>query len=453
MKDLIKNILLEQTEMVPPESWPGESRDNNPEEFKWNKQSITKAMFFKGVKLLAKHNDKTDLKNIIYSQRNMWDRSDEVYKYVKLVGVRSGSEGLTSKMLWAAYDNYSYLVGEDEIIAGKYDELDLRPLLNYDVSMFEDSNEYKTTHYTVKIEAFDEVDATNDVTHDEDGVYQQYDWPDNQDVETHEYEIQDRGVLEVRKADSKNITESKLKAGPEENDIISELEELLGNKELTEKKVKSIIRKYKSKPLTEQVLKEQTVSSEAEEAARFNQQPITIVEAKFMTRVKLKFDTTVIAKWAAMTHYDVVEQQELTQIARPFGVSSSGRYNNALRLTQLINLIWDNMDLEDFSSLVGEQAPKLQFIEITKHYQEVTDSTYRATASSWGINYETNACDMKDNFWNYDPDLEHQQDDSHDVVQGSEQWVMVTVDGNVVWDDVTKELPVDNEYSPDKLTC
>jgi len=60
---------------------------------------------------------------------------------------------------------------------------------------------------------------------------------------------------------------------------------------------------------------------------------------------------------------------------------------------------------------------------------------------------------MKDNFWNYDPDLEHQQDDSHDVVQGSEQWVMVTVDGNVVWDDVTKELPVDNEYSPDKLTC
>ena len=142
-------------------------------------------------------------------------------------------------------------------------------------------------------------------------------------------------------------------------------------------------------------------------------------------------------------------------MARAFGVSESGRVNNGLRLTQLINLIWDNMDLEDFSSLVGESVPKLKFIEITQEYQEITDAVYRATASSWGIDYESNACDIKDNFWNYDPDLEHLHDDSHDFVQGSERWVNITVDGNIVWDDGTmgETKNVDNEYNIENLPC
>ena len=57
MKDLIKNILLEQTGVVPPDSWPGESYiGRTVDGSSWAKQSITKVMFFKAVKLLVKHN-------------------------------------------------------------------------------------------------------------------------------------------------------------------------------------------------------------------------------------------------------------------------------------------------------------------------------------------------------------------------------------------------------------
>lgn len=464
MKDLIKNILLEQTEMVPPESWPGESRGTSESgKSVWNKQSITKSMFMKGVKLLVRYNSESELDELADGDQNLYERTDELDKYLKLVGVRQNSEGLSSKMLWAAIDNY-----EDINVGGiiSYDQLNLRPLKKFDIKCFVDVNEFKTIWYMVTTEAFAKIDAKNMVIYDDDGEYQEYDWP-HIDEENHEYEVQDRGTEEAtdkgniyvhtdeKEDEDQQITESKLKAGPEENDIISELEELLGNKTLTEKNVKDILKKYKSKPLTEQVLKEQNVSSEAEEAARFNQQPVTIIEAKFMTRVKSKFDSTVITKWAAMTHYDILEQGELTQIARAFGISESGRVNNALRLTQLINLIWDNMDVDDFSSFVGDLAPILQFIEIVQEYQEVTDAVYRATASSWGVDYESTACEIKDNFWNYDPDLEHLHDDSHDWVQGSERWVNITIDGNNVWDDGTmgETKNVDNKYNLDNLPC
>ena len=464
MKDLIKNILLEQTEMVPPESWPGESRGTSESgKSVWNKQSITKSMFMKGVKLLVRYNSKSELYELVDGNQNLYERTDELDKYLKLVGVRQNSEGLSSKMLWAAIDNYEG-INVGGIIS--YDQLNLRPLKKFDIKCFEDVNEFKTIWYMVTTEAFAKIDAKNMVIYDDDGEYQQWDWPHIHE-EHHEYEVQDRGTEEAtdkgniyvhtdeKEDEDQQITESKLKAGPEENDIISELEELLGNKTLTEKNVKDILKKYKSKPLTEQVLKEQNVSSEAKEASRFNQQPVTIIEAKFMTRVKSKFDSTVITKWAAMTHYDILEQGELTQIARAFGISESGRVNNALRLTQLINLIWDNMDVDDFSSFVGDLAPILQFIEIVQEYQEVTDAVYRATASSWGVDYESTACEIKDNFWNYDPDLEHLHDNSHDVFQGSELWVNITIDGNNVWDDGTmgETKNVDNKYNLDNLPC
>ncbi len=261
MKDLIKNILLEQTEMVPPESWPGESwTDSYAAEGsnrKWNKQSITKSMFMKGVKLLVRYNSESELDAIADGSQNLYDRTLVLDKYLKLVGVRQNSEGLSSKMLWAAIDNYEG-INVGGIIS--YNQLNLRPLKKFDIDCWEDFNEYKTIYYRVTTEAFAKIDVENMVIYDEDGEYQQYDWP-TIDEEHHEYEVQDRGTDEVidkgdvyvhtdvgnytdeKEDDDQQITESKLKAGPEENDIISELEELLSNKTVTEKNVKAILRR------------------------------------------------------------------------------------------------------------------------------------------------------------------------------------------------------------------
>ena len=461
MKDLIKNILLEQTETVPSESWPGKSNGRDPKgEHVWNKQSITKSMFFKGVKLMVRYNSENELIGVSETDQNIYDRAEQLDKFTKLVGVRTNSEGLTSKILYAAIDNYEGIKNGSKT---SYNQLYLRPLRKFEVEMFEDVNEYKTVYYTVTLDAFAEVDINNMINHDDDGEFHQYDWP-HIDVETHEYDLQDRGIRDGSSLnqkgfvythtnsshyDNEQITESKLKAGPEENDIISELEELLGNKELTEKNVRNILTKYKTKPLTEQLLKEQTISSEAEQAAISNQQHITIVEAKFMANIKKRFDSSTIAKLVEMAHYDLSDNQEIKPLTNAFGIT------NQMRTSQLINLIWDNMDLDEFSSFVGELAPKLQYIEITQEYAEVTEGRYVASTGSWGVDYENTACQLKNDFWNYDPDLKHIRDDSHDIVQGSERWVEISIDGNTVWEDEGNGgMPIiDNEYNLDNLSC
>ena len=465
MKDLIKNILLEQTEMVPNISWHGESRGiGNDGKSVWNKQSITKSMFMKGVKLLVRYNSESELDGIADGDQNLWERTSQLDKYLKLVGVRQQSEGLSSKMLWAAIDNYEG-INVGGIIS--YNQLNLRPLKKFDIDCYEDINEFKTIRYRVTTEAFAKIDVENMVIYDEDGEYQQYDWP-TIDEEHHEYEVQDRGTDEVidkgdvyvhtniddyideKKDDFQQITESKLKAGPEENDIISELEELLSNETLTEKNVKAILKRYKSKSLTEQSSwSTEMASQEDAKAPELNKQPITIIEAKFMTKVKEKFEGSLITKWAAMTHYNMENVSELKPFTRAFGIS------HPMRVSQLINLIWDNMDVDEFSSFVGESAPKLQHMLITREYLEMIESVNRATVSTWGVDYETYACDIHGNFWDWDPEINHLHDDSMDVVEGSQRYVNIAIDGNTVWDDGTMGDPEnkDNEYDIDNLSC
>ena len=480
MKDLIKNILLEQTGVVPPDSWPGEAYiGHTVDGSSWAKQSITKVMFFKAVKLLVKHNSWDEIVEFTDGNQNLWERANDLDKYTRLVGVAQNSEGLSSKILWAAHDNYNDV--ESNSITS-YGQLTLRPLNSYKVKMFEDIREFKTVDYEFDVEDFDVLDAENRVMYDDDGEYHHYDY-DPTDTEYHESETQEHAVDGtptligvVWSHDMEDDVEGEpvgpelsesTKAVQKDGGTIDKLEDILDTWETKQypsdkarweeyyNDIKKVVKKHKSKPLTEQLLKEQTLSSEAEQAAISNQQHITIVEAKFMANIKKRFDSSTIAKLVEMTHYDLSDNQELTQIARAFGVYESGRFSNALRLTQLINLIWDNMDLDEFSSFVGELAPKLQYIEITQEYVEVTEGRYVASTGSWGVDYENTACQLKNDFWNYDPDLEHLHDDSHDFVQGSERWVNITIDGNNVWDDgiMGETKNVDNEYDIENLPC
>ena len=141
MKDLIKNILLEQTGVVPPDSWPGESWSAKNTGNQWAKQSITKVMFFKAVKLLVKHLSWDEIVGHTDGNQNLWERAGDLGKYTRLVGVAQNSEGLSSKILWAAHDNY-HDVESGSITS--YGQLTLRPLNSYKIKMYEDIREFKT---------------------------------------------------------------------------------------------------------------------------------------------------------------------------------------------------------------------------------------------------------------------------------------------------------------------
>ena len=75
--------------------------------------------------------------------------------------------------------------------------------------------------------------------------------------------------------------------------------------------------------------------------------------------------------------------------------------------------------------------------------------------STWGVDYETYACDIHNNFWDWDPEINHLHDDSLDLVEGSQRYVNIAIDGNTVWDDGTMGDPEnkDNKYDIDSLPC
>ena len=95
---------------------------------------------------------------------------------LKVLGIDNSGEGLTDKIFWAANDNREGIV--DGSISG-YDQLYLRPLVQYDVPLYESVREYKTISWIPKVECYSKDDAMNTVIYDEDGAYDSYEWEDD----------------------------------------------------------------------------------------------------------------------------------------------------------------------------------------------------------------------------------------------------------------------------------
>ena len=155
---------------------------------------------------------------------------------LKVLGIES--EGLADKIYWAANDNR---IGILDGSITNYDQLWLRPLVEYKIPLFENGREYKTIYWSPKIECYSKEDAFNTVMYDEDGIYDSWEWdgdPSYQ-IDSEEWDSEGKELdseIEVVKTiypgekGSESIKESiieEMGPSPEENDIISELHELV----------------------------------------------------------------------------------------------------------------------------------------------------------------------------------------------------------------------------------
>ena len=63
-------------------------------------------------------------------------------------------------------------------------------------------------------------------------------------------------------------------------------------------------------------------------------------------------------------------------------------------------------------------------------------------------------CGVKEDFWDYDPEIINQQVIDDDFI-GDEEWVSVSVNGNRVWDDRETSASKDkqNKFSPFNTEC
>jgi hypothetical protein len=205
------------------------------------------------------------------TQENLWHRQEEMGTALKVLGIEGDGSGLADKIYWAANDNR---IGILDGSITSYDQLWLRPLVEYKVPLFENAREWKTVYWAPKVECYSKEDAFNTVLYDEDGLYDQWEWDgdpsyhidsDEWDSEGKELDSEIEVVKTIypgekgRESIKESINEE-IGPSPEENDIMSELNELVQTWDGCEdgmpvacrykNQVQELIDRYKSKPLT-----------------------------------------------------------------------------------------------------------------------------------------------------------------------------------------------------------
>ena len=228
---------------------------------------VPKIAFFKATELLTKMKDDTWFSENEDGGQATYYRGIDMETPLKVVGINKS--GVEDKVFWAAFDNREGL--RDGSITN-YDQLYLRPFKRYEIPMYETARVYKTISYTPKIEAFSSEDAQNNVMYDEDGTFHSGEWYDDPSYEENdddwettdgpnpEGDIKQIGIVYD---EQQGLNESLIKEmgpSPEENDIISELNDLVQSWDGCEEgmpvacryknQVQELIDKYKNLPLT-----------------------------------------------------------------------------------------------------------------------------------------------------------------------------------------------------------
>jgi len=227
---------------------------------------VPKIAFFKATELLTKMKDDAWFSENEDRGESTYYRGRDMETPLKVVGINNS--GVEDKVFWAAFDNREGL--RDGSITN-YDQLYLRPFKRYEAPMYETARVYKTISYIPKIEAFSSEDAQNNVMYDEDGAFQSGEWYDepgyeesDDDWETTDGPNPDGDIKQIGIVydEQQGLNESLIKEmgpSPEENDIISELNELVQSWDGCEEgmpvacryknQVQELIDKYKNLPL------------------------------------------------------------------------------------------------------------------------------------------------------------------------------------------------------------
>jgi len=227
---------------------------------------VPKIAFFKATELLTKMKDDAWFSENEDRGESTYYRGRDMETPLKVVGINNS--GVEDKVFWAAFDNREGL--RDGSITN-YDQLYLRPFKRYEAPMYETARVYKTISYIPKINAFSSEDAENNIMYDEDGAFQSGEWYDepgyeesDDDWETTDGPNPDGNIKQIGIVydEQQGLNESLIKEmgpSPEENDIISELNDLVQSWDGCEEgmpvacryknQVQELIDKYKNLPL------------------------------------------------------------------------------------------------------------------------------------------------------------------------------------------------------------
>ena len=171
-----------------------------------SREKMDDGRFFKVVQGVVKYVDYDKLKEQI-DPDELWVRVKLIQDISKLYGMTGkdqdveDSDGLVHAIVWAALENYD---GIKEGTISNFSQLEVRALKSYEVDMWATEDEYVDYRWTVSIRGYDKNDVEKEVSMDDDGFYQWWEW-DNKpgfEREVADSERRDNGINEIRETSS-----------------------------------------------------------------------------------------------------------------------------------------------------------------------------------------------------------------------------------------------------------
>lgn len=225
MKKLIRNIIREQTDLVP--DIPTETEWNSKEKKHTPLPVPSKKVFVQVVKQLVKQTpDLLQIPTHLQSDDRWW----EMNKVLKLFGMNSNHTYLLDKLYWAAVDNKE-LIEKAEINDDiNFDDLVIRPLKKYRVTVEENWTEHVWYTWQPIVDAYSEEDASDKIYMDEDGYYNYWDW-DNEPGFSKDIGDSDSDGKEVNNVEEIGLVNESItikeSESPDENELIDGLRNIL----------------------------------------------------------------------------------------------------------------------------------------------------------------------------------------------------------------------------------
>ena len=346
-------------------------------------------VFYKLVNHIANY---TSLGQLQIIQEEGIENYSELLQIIKLFGipyVENHADGLVSKALLAAIDNYEKI--KEGTITG-YSDLELRPLKEFKVYLDEQWTEHKWYSWTVKIKGYSSADVKREIYENEDGDFDY--WEHDHMPDFHE-EIgdNDREGLEISKIEEVGIAgESSQNLNEQANQIQQQSDNIPVTKTV------SAIMKHILKEYGKQEIKEML------------EEPVHDVFVTLAPILKLY-------SWTDAS------------LAKTHGAK------------QLIQFMWDKNLPDDYTQFIGEKLPPVHRYVLQQSYLEWDKTAKEVSIQIYDTNWETAKCEATNHFWDYDYDIYDSEILDSDYI-GEEEWSKVEVDGTRVWD-VNKS---DNSY-------
>jgi len=169
--------------------------------YRTRREEMDDSRFFKIVQGVVKYLNYDKLKDQIEPDE-LWERVKLIKDVTKLYGMGGkdevvDSDGLIHAIFWAAIENYDGI--KDGTITN-FSQLEVRPLKSYEVKMWSTEDEYVDYNWTVTAQGYDKNDVMSEVSVNEDGLYDWWEWENKPGFtrEVHESERRDWEAQEIK---------------------------------------------------------------------------------------------------------------------------------------------------------------------------------------------------------------------------------------------------------------